>query len=95
MDVVGVLAAFAAILLVLEVMVVVVIVGAIFYFLRRGVIVGRQKAAPYIKQATDQVQQIETITADYSNRIESSQIEAISTLQGLQRGLRTLFRISD
>jgi len=90
MNTVSVLAGIAAILLIIELLVGVIVAGAAVYFLRRGLIMGRQKAEPYVQQATEQVQRIEELTTQYSDLIIGTQVEAISTMQGLRQGLRAL-----
>ena len=91
MNTISVLAGIAAILLIIELLVGVIVAGAAVYFLRRGLIMGRQKAEPYVQQATEQIQRVEALTTQYSDLIISTQVEAISTMQGLRQGVRTLF----
>lgn len=90
MNTISVLAGIAAILLIIELLIVAIVAGAAIYFLRRGLIVGRQKAEPYVQQATEQIQRVEGLTTQYSDLIIGTQVEAISTVQGLRRGLRAL-----
>jgi len=90
MNTVSVLAGIAAILLIIELLVVVIVAGAAIYFLRRGLVVGRQKAEPYVQQATEQIQRVEGLTSQYSDLIINTQVEAISTVHGLRQGLRAL-----
>lgn len=90
MNTISVLAGIAATLLVIELLVGVIVAGAAIYFLRRGLIMGRQKAEPYVQQVTEQIQRVEGLTTQYSDLIIGTQVEAISTVQGLRRGLRAL-----
>lgn len=95
MDTISILGAISAILLVIEVLVVVILVGGVIYFLRRGIIAGRREASPYVQQATEQVYRVEELTKKYANLIVGAQVEALSTLRGLRRGLRILVREND
>ncbi len=90
MNTISVLAGIAAILLIVEMFLFMLVVGAAVYFLRRGLIAGRRQAAPYVQQATTQIRRVEALTTRYSQLIVESQVEAISTLEGLRRGLRAL-----
>ena len=90
MNTISILAGIGAILLIIELLAVMIVVGAAVYFLRRGLIVGWQKAAPYVQQATKQVQRVEALTTRYSELIVGSQVEAISTMQGIRKGVRAL-----
>lgn len=90
MSTISILAGIAAILLVIELLLIVAAVGLVAYFLRRGLIVGQMKAAPYVQQATEQIQRVETLTKQYSTLIVGAQVEAISTVRGLREGLRVL-----
>lgn len=92
MNTIPILAGIAAILLTVELLIVMIIVGAAVYLLRRGLIVGRQKAVPYIQQVTEQVRRVEALTEDYSTLIVGSQVEAISTVRGIRRGVQVLLR---
>ncbi|MFQ5856484.1 MAG: hypothetical protein ACE5LU_12665 [Anaerolineae bacterium] len=90
MNTISIFAGIAAILLIVELLVGVIVAGAAIYFLRRGLIIGQQKAAPYVQQATEQIQRVEELTKEYSELIVGSQVEAISTVRGLRQGLRAL-----
>jgi hypothetical protein len=91
MDWIPALGGIAAILLVIELMVPVIIVGAIVYFIRRGLIAGRREAEPYVEQATVQVQRVEELTKEYANMIVTTQAQGIATFEGLRRGFNILF----
>ncbi len=90
MNTISILASLGAILLIIELLVVMIVVGGAVYFLRRGLIVGWQKAAPYVQQATEEIQRVEALTTQYSELIVGSQVEAISTMQGIRKGVRAL-----
>lgn len=90
MNTISILAGLSVILLVIELLVVVIVVGAIVYFIRRGIIAGRREVAPYVEQATTYVYRVEELTKKFSALIINSQVEAISTVRGIQRGLRAL-----
>lgn len=92
MNTISILGGIAAMLLIIELLVAVLIVGAVIYFLRRGLIAGRQQAAPYVQQATEQIQRVEALTKEYSELIVGSQVEAISAVHGLRHGLRALLQ---
>lgn len=91
MNWVATLAGIAVILLVIELMVGVIVVGAIVYIIRRGLIVGRREAEPYVEQATVQVKRVEALTKEYANTIVATQAQGIATFEGLRRGLNVLF----
>lgn len=91
MNTISILAGISAVLLVIEALVVMIIVGAAVYFIRRGIRIGRREASPYVQQVIEQVYRAEALTKDYSTMIVSPQVEAISTLRGIRRGLGALF----
>lgn len=92
MNTISILAGIGAIVLIIELLLVTLVVGAAVYFLRRGLIVGQQRAAPYVELVTAYVQRTEELTSQYSQLIVSPQVGAISTLRGLQRAWRALIQ---
>ncbi|MBS1252715.1 MAG: hypothetical protein MAG451_01757 [Anaerolineales bacterium] len=92
MDTITILAGISVILLAIELLVVVIVVGAVIYFLRRGIQAGRREASPYVQQAAGYVYQVEAVTKEYANLIVGAQVEALSAVHGARRAFRRLFR---
>ena len=83
MDTVAILAAISAILLAIELLVVVLIVGAIIYFIRRGIQAGRREASPYVQQAVGYVFQAEAVTKEYADLVVGAPLRLVALLDGL------------
>lgn len=92
MDTITILAGISTILLAIELLVVVIVVGGVIYFIRYGIRAGRRAAAPYAQQAVEKIFLVEKLTKEYADVIVGTQIQAISIVRGVRRGLKMLLR---